>query len=43
MAVLLQLVTVVRLAVLVLLLEALVVHQEMVELAELAERLMHPR
>jgi hypothetical protein len=43
MAVLLQLVTVVRLAVLVLLLAELVVHQEMVELAELAERLMHPR
>jgi hypothetical protein len=43
MAVLLQLVTVVLLAVLVLLLAELVVHQEMVELAELAERLMHPR
>jgi hypothetical protein len=43
MVVLLQLVTVVRLAVLVLLLVELAVHQEMVELAGLAERLMHQR
>jgi hypothetical protein len=40
MAVLLQLVTVVLLAVLVLLLEELVVHQEMVELGETVEMLM---